>query len=99
MFRDNRKRALKGSAYALRDSGVTGRIYRRSFEAVLGGSTFALLAPVLAAPFGPSAMCFLRHTRAFGWLDPSLNRVIAPPSRSHHAASLHLVGDPTPLRG
>ena len=29
---------------------------------------------LLAAPSGPSAMCFLRHARGFGWLDPSLRR-------------------------
>jgi hypothetical protein len=33
-----------------------------------------LLTPLLAAPSGPSAVCFLRPARGFGWLDPRLNR-------------------------
>jgi hypothetical protein len=33
-----------------------------------------LARALLAAPSGPSAMCFLRHARGFGWLDPSLRR-------------------------
>ena len=43
------------------------------------GSAFALLAPMLAAPFGPSAMCFLRPARGFGWPDPRLNRLATTP--------------------
>ena len=31
-----------------------------------------LASTLLAAPFGPSAMCFLRHARGFGWLDPNI---------------------------
>lgn len=52
----------------------------------LGGSTFALLALLLAAPSGPSAMCFLRPARGFGWPDPRLNRSVTTPSLSCHAA-------------
>ncbi len=32
-----------------------------------------LARALLATPFGPSAMCFLRPTRVFGWLDPNTN--------------------------
>jgi hypothetical protein len=32
-----------------------------------------LARALLATPFGPSAMCFLRSTRVFGWLDPNTN--------------------------
>ena len=39
---------------------------------------------MLAAPFGPSAMCFLRPARGFGWPDPSLNRPATTAPRSHH---------------
>ena len=42
----------------------------RGSAQILVGSTFALPITLLAAPFGPSAMCFLRHARDFGWLDP-----------------------------
>jgi hypothetical protein len=45
-----------------------------------------LLAPLLAAPSGPYAMCFLRPARGFGWLDPRLNRSPSTPSRPHHHA-------------
>jgi hypothetical protein len=45
-----------------------------------------LLAPLLAAPSGPSAMCFLRPARGFGWLDPRLSRTATTSSRSHHHA-------------
>jgi hypothetical protein len=31
-------------------------------------------------------MCFLRHARGFGWLDPRLHRSATKPSRYHHDA-------------
>ncbi len=34
---------------------------------------------MLAAPFGPSAMCFLRPARGFGWHGPRLNRLTTTP--------------------
>jgi hypothetical protein len=64
---------------------------------ILGGSTFALLAPLLAAPCGPFAMCFLRPARGFGWLDPntiskaskSLPNTTSPKNRTNHKACPH----------
>ena len=35
---------------------------------------FCFAITLLAAPLGPSAMCFLRHARGFGWLDPFFSR-------------------------
>jgi hypothetical protein len=32
-----------------------------------------LARALLAAPSGPSAMCFLRHARGFGWLDQNFS--------------------------
>ena len=66
----------------------------RGSAKILGGSTFALLAPMLAAPFGLSAMCFLRpapSTPRNPWrvnlrLDPRLKSSATKPSRSHYAA-------------
>jgi hypothetical protein len=49
------------------------KITTRAAALNLGVSTFALFAPLLAAPSGPSAMCFLRPAQGFGWLDPRLN--------------------------
>ena len=65
---------------------------------ILGGSTFALLAPLLAAPCGPSAMCFLRPARGFGWLDPRLSRSAITPSAPHTPAHSPEFAE-TPLRG
>ena len=43
----------------------------------LGGSILCLARPLLAAPFGPSAMCFLRTSQCFGWHDPFFSREAA----------------------
>jgi hypothetical protein len=48
---------------------------------VNGKVDLCLARALLATPFGPSAMCFLRPARVFGWLDPRLNRL------RHHDAS------------
>jgi hypothetical protein len=62
------------------------KITTRAAALNLEGSNFALLAPLLAAPSGPYAMCFLRPARGFGWLDPRLNCSATTPSHSHHHA-------------
>ena len=41
------------------------------------GSIRCLARPLLAAPFGPSAMCFLRTSQCFGWHDPLFSRAEA----------------------
>ena len=33
--------------------------------------SLCLARPLLAAPFGPSVMCFLRTSQCFGWPDPN----------------------------
>jgi hypothetical protein len=39
----------------------------------LGGFILCLARALLAAPFGPSAMCFLRTSQCFGWHGPNIN--------------------------
>jgi hypothetical protein len=39
-------------------------------RATMGGSILCLARALLAAPFGPLAMCFLRTSQCFGWHDP-----------------------------
>ena len=76
---------------------VTAAQKKRSAQK-FGRSTFALLAPLLAAPCGRSAMCFLRGALGFGWLDPRLICLATTPSRSHHPLRLVALVE-TPLRG
>ena len=40
--------------------------------ATMGGSILCLARALLAAPFGPSAMCFLRTSQCFGWHGPNI---------------------------
>ena len=35
-------------------------------------ATFCISRALLAAPFGPSAMCFLRTSQCFGWHGPNI---------------------------
>ena len=43
------------------------------------GVNLCLARALLAAPSGPSAMCFLRHARGFGCIDPNLPSEAAYP--------------------
>jgi hypothetical protein len=94
---------LRGDATARLKNGPCKMMPRihdpRGSAQPVEGSTFALLAPMLAAPSGPSAMCFLRPARGFGWLDPRLNDSAIASSRSHHPVRRHRIDILTPLRG
>ena len=46
-------------------------------RATMGGSILCLARALLAAPFGPLAMCFLRTSQCFGWHDPLFSRSAA----------------------
>ncbi len=54
--------------------------------ATMGGPILCLARALLAAPFGPSAMCFLRTSQCFGWHGPNINHGTRGTTLRHHHA-------------
>jgi hypothetical protein len=55
-------------------------------RATMGGPILCLARALLAAPFGPSAMCFLRTAQCFGWHGPNISHNRLGNTFRHHLA-------------